>query len=593
MTDFPLEESDWPGSEDLLSPADEAVAFWQMRWRIARTVMRQTLTLARLRFTMVVALSGALWAILFWVFTTGFLFFDAAINSEELLDAAMRAVFGVFFLALMVMLVFSSAVILYGSLYRSGDVAFLFSLPARSERVFLHKFQEAVLMSSWAFLLLASPMLLAYGSVVSAPWHYYVELIPALMAFTYLPAAAGAILCLGVVRWLPSRRLLILALIVLTTLICAITFGASVMAGTDSDFCTPDWFQEMIGRLRVTENRWLPSWWLSTGLLAAAKGETAESVMFVVLLISNALLARQLALGCAARLYRSGYNRLYAQRAAKRYPRSAWIDRLVVALTPMLSSQMRQLIIKDLRLFRRDPIQWSQFAVFFGLLSLYFISVRRFSYDSYHVMWGHLISCLNVYVVGLLLATFMTRFIFPMISLEGRRFWILELLPVRRETILWSKFAFALGSSLVPCSLLVLLSDCMLRVDWPIMISHQITCVVLCTGLSGIAVGLGARLANLREESPARIAAGFGGTLNLVSSTIYIIAVVLLTALPAHFYFASFYSETADMVVERLRLAPWLIWWLLLGTIGSVVLGALATALPLWMGLRAFRRIEF
>ena len=37
---------------------------------------------------------------------------------------------------------------------------------------------------------------------------------------------------------------------------------------------------------------------------------------------------------------------------------------------------------------------------------------------------------------------------------------------------------------------------------------HQSTCLMLCLGLSGIAVGLGARLPNLREQSPSRIAAG-------------------------------------------------------------------------------------
>ena len=40
-----------------------------------------------------------------------------------------------------------------------------------------------------------------------------------------------------------------------------------------------------------------------------------------------------------------------------------------------------------------------------------------------------MVSFLNLSVVGLLLSTFTTRFIFPMISLEGRRFWILGLLP--------------------------------------------------------------------------------------------------------------------------------------------------------------------
>jgi len=133
----------------------------------------------------------------------------------------------------------------------------------------------------------------------------------------------------------------------------------------------------------------------------------------------------------------------------------------------------------------------------------------------------------------------------------------------------------------------------MLRVDALVAASHQVTCLVLCTGLAGIAVGLGAKMPSLRETSPSRIAAGFGGTLNLVISTLYIVAVVLMTALPTHFYFAAIHSEAADLVVARLNLAPWLLWWLTLGTAGSLLAGAAATILPLWIGMRAFRRIEF
>ena len=98
--------------------------------------------------------------------------------------------------------------------------------------------------------------------------------------------------------------------------------------------------------------------------------------------------------------------------------------------SPLLTPQMRLLIVKDLRLFRRDPVQWSQFMIFFGLLALYFANIRRFSYDVNYTAWVNMISFLNLAVVGLILSTFTTRFIFPMISLEGRRFWILGMLPV-------------------------------------------------------------------------------------------------------------------------------------------------------------------
>src|SRR5690606_2902749 len=97
--------------------------------------------------------------------------------------------------------------------------------------------------------------------------------------------------------------------------------------------------------------------------------------------------------------------------------RELWHDQAIHRLAAVLSRQARLLIIKDLRLFRRDPVQWSQFLIFFGLLLLYFVNVRRFSYDMYHIGWVNMVSFLNVSVVGLLLSTFTTRFIFPMISL--------------------------------------------------------------------------------------------------------------------------------------------------------------------------------
>ncbi len=118
--------------------------------------------------------------------------------------------FGTFFAALMLMLVFSSGMILYGSLFRSREIAFLLTIPARTERVFLHKFQEAVVLSSWGFVLLGSPMLLAYGIVADAPWYYYALLLPFVVAFIYIPVAVGAIICLWVVRRIPDNRLAVL-----------------------------------------------------------------------------------------------------------------------------------------------------------------------------------------------------------------------------------------------------------------------------------------------------------------------------------------------------------------------------------------------
>ena len=333
----------------------------------------------------------------------------------------------------------------------------------------------------------------------------------------------------------------------------------------------------------------LPSWWLSSGLLEAARTDSAgaswaESLLFLSLLISNALLLRMLVVELGARIYRVSYSELRTDRARRRPSKRFWIDQLVMRCSWLLSPQLRLLIVKDLRLFRRDPVQWSQFIIFFGLLALYFANIRRFSYDVNYTAWVNMISFLNLAVVGLILSTFTTRFIFPMLSLEGRRFWILSMLPVERDSILWGKFVFAAAGSAIPCCLLILLSDAMLSISPLVMAIHQLVCALLCIGLSGIAVGLGAKMPDLREESPSKIAAGFGGTLSLVISAMYIILIVLLTALPTHFYLSALQADGDPY---------WVRVWLLAGTASACTVGLIATLVPMAIGLRAFRALEF
>lgn len=585
-TAWPVPRADAPPT-----PEAESQAFWNLRMRLLSTLFRQALEHSRLRIVLVLGLSAGLWMGLFLLCVEGFHFLRLTITFRDTYDQTVRAVFGMFFGALMVMLIFSSAIILYSALFRSEETSFLLSLPIRAERIFLHKFQEAVVFSSWGFLLLGSPMLFAYGLVATAPWYYYVMLFPYMAAFVYIPASIGALTCLTLVRLLPRARTVILILLLVGLIAAAIGYGWSIFGAPRRDLLTIGWLHEILGRLRFTEQRLLPSWWLSSGLLEASRYEWSESTLFLTLLISNALFFRQLSLWTAASQFRPAYSALCAAGEGQRRAGGAWVDHAVGTGFHRLPLPMRLLIVKDFRLFRRDPMQWSQFLIFFGLLALYFVNIRRFSYDIHYVGWVNMVSFLNLSVVGLLLSTFNTRFIFPMISLEGRRFWVLGLLPVHRDTIMWAKFLFALGGSIVPSCLLVLLSDAMLRVTPAIIVSHQVTCLLLSVGLSGIAVGLGAKLPNLREQSPSRIAAGFGGTLNLVISTLYIVAVVLLTALPWHFQYG--FAGLTDMVSQHVEVGYLFQVWLSVGTAASILLTFLATALPMRIGLRAFRRLEF
>ena len=88
------------------------------------------------------------------------------------------------------LLIFSSGIILYSSLFSSAESAFLLSTPAPADQVFAYKFQGAVAFSSWAFVLLGSPVLIAYGMAIRGPWCLLplaAALFPGLRAAARLP----------------------------------------------------------------------------------------------------------------------------------------------------------------------------------------------------------------------------------------------------------------------------------------------------------------------------------------------------------------------------------------------------------------------
>ena len=491
----------------------------------------------------------------------------------------------------MVMLVFSTGILLYSGLYTTPEARLLLTLPVRSETIFAHKFQEAFWFSSWGFILLGSPMLTAYGVVRHAPWPFFVLIIPFMVAFVAIPATLGGIVCMALVAWMPRLRLHALSIAVGAALVAMIGLAWMALASPRADAMSAAWFEQAFSRLSITEQRMLPSWWLSSGLIEAAArakdGTVArhqtEALRFLAVLVSNALMLQLVGRQVAARLHRLGASQLVSEIPTRRQRRMSWFDELLSRAGTDRGRPLRLLIVKDLRIFRRDISQWSQFVIFFGLLGLYFWNVRVFNYQH---AYAAMIGFLNLAVVGLILSTFTTRFVFPMISLEGRRFWILGLLPVNRDQIVWSKFIFSFVGGIVPCCLLVALSDTMLGIEPWLIALHEVCCVVLCAGLSGIAVGIGARMPDLREVSPSKIASGFGGTLSLVISSLFIIAVVLVTAVPVHIRFA---AQERGFAVAGWTGADR---GVALGLAAAIALGLLATFLPLVLGLRAFRRLE-
>ena len=195
------------------------------------------------------------------------------------------------------------------------------------------------------------------------------------------------------------------------------------------------------------------------------------------------------------------------------------------------------------------------------------------------------ISLLNLCVIALLLSVYTGRFIYPLLSLEGRKFWILGLLPLRREQLLWGKFVFSTVGGLLLSTSLMLLNDVMLEMPLDILLLHQLTVVVLAAGLSGLSVGLGACMPNFRETDPSKIAAGFGGTLNLVLGLGFLLGTIGLMAMPWHGFMMG-RDGNDPVTLSRVSVV-------VVGAVLGLVGGFVAVFFPLRAGIRALERMEF
>jgi ABC-2 type transport system permease protein len=252
-----------------------------------------------------------------------------------------------------------------------------------------------------------------------------------------------------------------------------------------------------------------------------------------------------------------------------------------------LSPITRALVMKDVKTFWRDPAQWSQLVMLFGLIFLYIAHLRGayFRSNTFDILvpkWQVVMSYFNMGSTCFVLSILTTRFVYPMLSLEGKQYWLLGLAPMRRVRVVWQKFWLCWITSLILTESLMIFSNWILRVPPVMMLVSCVTLLLLSLGLTSLSVGLGAATPNFKEDNPARIANGLGGTLNVLLSLLYIGLVILIQIYP------SFLLVTA-------RWPQGSAGWALLGgtALALLVVQSVAIVVPMRVGLKKWNSMEF
>jgi ABC-2 type transport system permease protein len=518
----------------------------------------------------------------FWVFVFGLLYrllkyFRGIPEIGALLAAKLL---GLMFVSLFGILILSNVVTALSSFFLAKDLDLLVAAPVDWLRLYGAKLLETTAHSSWMVVLVATPVLTAYGISYEGGFLYPLVAVAAVLPFLVIPAAIGSAVTLLLVNIFPARRTRdILSVIAILTAAGVVLLFRLVRP---ERLARPEGFRslvEFISLLRTPTSSWMPSEWAAQGIMTWLRNDPEILSFYLlwstaaVLVVFGAILHRW--------LYARGFSK--SQESGERWVRQGALGKLVGRMLGPWGVMRRELVLKEMRLFFRDTTQWSQLILLTVLVVVYVFNIKFLPLRGEGVTFflANVIPFVNLILAGFVLASIAARFIFPGISLEGRTLWLLRSSPLEMRQLLWSKFWVGTLPLLILALILVFATDVLLQVSGFMMAVSIFTITLMTFAIAGLALGFGALFPKFNTENAAQIPTSFGGLVLMMASVVLIGLVIVLEARPVYRFLGARYMH--------LDPDPYA---MLFGFGGATLLCLAATFVPIRIAVQRMKELE-
>jgi len=371
-----------------------------------------------------------------------------------------------FYFTMFLMLIFSNAIIAYSTIYRSRDIELLLSYPLNPATIFRYKFMESTGLSSWAFFIILVPFVVGYGMANHACGGLYLFMFFLFAPFLLIAGALGTGFSMALVRVMPGKKIRgIVFLVAISIAVFIYKFVKGVRFEETTQTLEIFILNQMLPNIHISHSHFMPSYWVAEGMLKASLKEFKNAFYYFLLLLSTSLFLMEMLINLAERFYFISWLEMRSRSRKKLFIIGKGITEIARPVFKILGNDSRGLIIKDMKLFWRDPGQWTQFVMFFGILGVYFMNIRNFSYNMLEPFWKNICAFLNLSAILLTLGSLSTRFIFPQISLEGNKFWVIGLSPLGLRKMLYVKFWASFAVCLFVTESLLIISNKMLAIS--------------------------------------------------------------------------------------------------------------------------------
>jgi len=503
-------------------------------------------------------------------------------------DLLNRMMLSLVFLVFLSVLIFSNLITGLSSHFLADDLELLNSMPVKKESLFISRFLEALLESSWMLFVFGLPIFFAFGACYQLDPGYYFLVLLVLVCFLLIPAGLAQSLVIILVNTFPARRVrdLLFLLSIFALGIIVVLFRIIRPERLVNPEVQETLFEFLL-TLRQPMSIWLPSYWASEALFRYSQEGWQGAKIFLPLLLAGALFSFYLAYWLWLWLYPEGYSK--AQEASRApLSTSSPVQRVLNFFSSPFHPSLRQILLKEIKTFLRDTSQWSQLFLLGALMVIYIFNFRvlpldKIPFDQFKLK--NAVCYLNMGLAGFVLSALSARFVFPMVSLEGRSFWLIKTAPITMRRFLWSKFWLSWPGLMLIGEALIIITNYYLKVSGVVWWTSTVSLFFLSFAVVGMALGFGALYPRFYIDNPAKIAVGFGGAVYMIVAMLMIFLVVIAEAYPTYVFFIAHHNQVP------VNISGWGSAFLA----GAVVLGvsSIGLFLPIKAGIKKLEELEF
>src|ERR671915_1304836 len=309
------------GRADATIPDPSLLHLLAPKWLTAKARATSAERGRGMRLLLLGAFGAAFWTIIFALLFRLLRYFRGVPEIGVLLAGKLLGLMLVGFFSILLL---SNIITALSSFFLARDLDLLVGSPVDWLKLYTAKLIETLVNSSWMVVLMATPMLAAYGVVYGGGWAFPLVALAAFLPLLVIPTVLGSAVTLLLVNAFPARRTRDIL-----SVIAVLAAGGIVILFRlirPERLARPEGFRslvEFVTLLRTPTSPLLPSEWAQRGLMSWLEG-SLDALPFY-LLWSTALAAIVIGAVLHRALYAKGFSQ--APESAPRFPRATVVGR--------------------------------------------------------------------------------------------------------------------------------------------------------------------------------------------------------------------------------------------------------------------------